>query len=236
MHPTSPERGPTDERRLCSVSRPCRRRGECVGHASAPGRRPTVRSRPRRRRAGARSPHRRPSRTARRARRGGRAEPLEPLINGYANTYYAAAVKLDGVQLARLPVRVDGQGRADDGRQAAARVLDPGAGRARVRLHSVEHARPAGDHGRDRGGADVRPHAAPLRPRRRPRRRPRARDHPDDGRVSAPQQPRRAADAAVRRGALWFAVARDRGRAGRDGSSWSGVWSGSASRRRWASR
>ena len=99
-------------------------------------------------------------------------------INGWANTYYCGRRALDEHELARLPVRLARQDRADDRRQAAAGLLGPGAVGAGVRLSPAEHPGPRGADGRGRGRARLRPDPPDVRPGGRRRRRPGLRARP----------------------------------------------------------
>ena len=106
---------------------------------------------------------------------------------------------LDELELAQLPLRLVRPERAHDGGQAAARPLGPGALGPGLRLSFVEHPRAAGAHGRRDRRAGLRPDAPHVGAHGRLRRRARARGHADHRRHLAPQQPRCAAGAVLRR-------------------------------------
>ena len=71
--------------------------------------------------------------------------------NGYANTYYAGAVRSMLRELAQLLLRLVRPGRPRLGRQAAARALAPGGEREGLRLLVLLDPAPRGARGRRRG-------------------------------------------------------------------------------------
>ena len=154
--------------------------------------------------------------------------------NGWANQYYAAAVRSMSTSWHDFLFASLDQRRRDDGGQAAAGAVGAGAVGARVRLPLAEHPRAAGADGRGERGAGVRPRAPPLRAGRRLRRRPGAGADADHGGDLPPQQPGLAADPVLRGGAV-VRGARDRAApAARARAGWwrrACAW-GSASRRR----
>ena len=149
----------------------------------------------------ARAP-RHPSRARRAARARRRPLPLGARPQRLRQRVLQRRRARDEHELARLPLWILRHRRSDDGRQAAARAVGPGAVRARVRVQLMEHPRAAGADGRGDGRPDLRPHPPPLRPRGRLRGRPGARAHARHRRHRAPQQPRRAARALLHRRAL----------------------------------
>src|SRR5689334_11072951 len=82
------------------------------------------------------------SRAARPAGRGRRAEPVGPLAERVREHVLRGRGALDGVELARVPLRLARFNRVDDRGQAAARALGAGALGARIRLPFFEHPRP----------------------------------------------------------------------------------------------
>ena len=144
----------------------------------------------------------RPSRAAGDRRRRGRPEPVGPVAQRLGQHLLHGRGALDGLQLARLPLRLARPRRADDRRQATGRALGPGAVGADLRLLELVAARPRGGDGDPRRAARLRPRPRPLRPRRRDRGGADARADPDHGRDVASQQPGRAADPQLRRRAV----------------------------------
>ena len=154
--------------------------------------------------AGARAPRPR-GRTARGARAARPGRPPEPVGAQHQRLGQPVLQRrrsLDEHELARLPVRLARPQRPDDGRQAAAEPVDPGALGACVRLPSPQPAGAPGADGRRRRRAPVRPGAPAVRTRGGVRRGVRARDHSGHRRRVSPQQPRRTARAVLRRGAV----------------------------------
>ena len=145
------------------------------------------------------------------ARARGRAQPLGADQERLGQRVLLGCRALDEHELAQLPLRVLRRQRRDDRGQAPARAVGADALGEALRLPLAEHPGAAGADGRGERGARLRPGAPALRAARRVRGRTRAGDHADRRGDLASQQPRRAADAVLRRGGVVHrAGARDR--------------------------
>ena len=159
-------------------------------------------------------------------------------LNGYANDYYAAAVRSMTHVLARVPLRRVRRRRAADGRQAAAGAVGAGAVGAGVRVQLVVAAGAAGADGHRDRRARLRPGAARASAAAAGfAAGPDARADADHGRDLAPQQPGRAARPVHHRARVWAHGSRPaRGRQHALAAVPRARSSASASRRRWPRR
>ncbi len=157
-------------------------------------------------------------------------------LNGYANDYYAAAVRsMTQSWHAFLYGSFDAAGLQTVDKPPLALWVQALV-RARVRAALVGVAGAAGADGRRDRRAHVRPRAVAVRPPARLRRGPDARADADHGRDLAPQQPGRAAGAVPRRRRVGARPRSAQAGQPAGGSCSAACSSGSGSRRRWPRR